>query len=110
MTGKSRRRWARAATSGTTPPKRACRSVCEAMTLERTTGSSVNTAAAVSSQEVSIARKCIGTLTRDGLFFPPLAALGCGGGCALGLLPAGALAEEGQRVVIDHPADGVLGV
>ncbi len=27
-----------AATSGTTPPKRACRSVCEAMTLERTAG------------------------------------------------------------------------
>src|SRR5207244_11788572 len=59
MTGSSRWRWARAATSGTTPPKRACRSVCEAMTFDRTRGSSVNTAAAVSSQEVSMARKNI---------------------------------------------------
>ena len=36
MTGSSRCRWAAAATSGTTPPKRACRSVCEATTLART--------------------------------------------------------------------------
>src|SRR5262249_50915441 len=60
MTGSNRCRCARAATSGTTPPKRACRSVCEAITLARTAGSSVKTAAAVSSQEVSMARKYMG--------------------------------------------------
>src|SRR5262245_33244394 len=59
MTGKRRCKCARAATSGTTPPKRACRAVCEATTLARIRGSSVKTAAAVSSQEVSIARKYI---------------------------------------------------
>src|SRR5437660_754672 len=59
MTGSSRCRCARAAISGTTPPKRACRSVCEATTLARTRGSSVKTAAAVSSQEVSMARKWV---------------------------------------------------
>src|SRR5438105_3704799 len=65
MTGNSRCRCARAATSGTTPPKRACRSVCEATTLDRITRSSVKTAAAVSSQEVSMARKCMSVLPED---------------------------------------------
>ena len=57
----SRFRWcARDAISGTTPPNRACRSVCDATTLDSTRRSSVNTAAAVSSHDVSRARKFTG--------------------------------------------------
>src|SRR5262249_8931209 len=44
----------REATSGTTPPYAACTSTCEATTSERTLRPSSTTAAAVSSQEVSI--------------------------------------------------------
>src|SRR5512141_646854 len=47
--------WARLASSGTTPPKRACRSTWLEMTFESATRSST-TATAVSSQEVSIPR------------------------------------------------------
>ena len=47
------RRCAREACSGTTPPKRACRSVCDAMTLDSISTPSRTTATAVSSQLVS---------------------------------------------------------
>ena len=46
----------RAATSGTTPPVLACRSICEAMTLDRISRPSRTTEAEVSSQEVSMPR------------------------------------------------------
>src|SRR4051812_33920839 len=58
-TGSRFRRCARDAISGTTPPNRACRSVWDATTFDSTRRSSVNTAAEVSSQEVSSARKCM---------------------------------------------------
>src|SRR5438270_11112527 len=122
-TGSSRCKWARAATSGTTPPKRACKSVCEATMLDRTTGSAVKTAAAVSSQDVSRARKkgsiaadirattsadqgrlLGGGRRRHRRSMLHLAAL-CGPG-----LPARALPEEGQRVLVDDLADDVLPV
>src|SRR5262249_36339282 len=57
IVGKRRCKCARAATSGTTPPNLACKSVWDAMTLARMRRSSVKTATAVSSQEVSMARK-----------------------------------------------------
>src|SRR5215213_951922 len=53
-TGVSSSTWARLATSGTTPPKRACRSTWLDTTEERTSVPSRTTAAAVSSQLVSI--------------------------------------------------------
>src|SRR5262245_12923484 len=46
----------REATSGNTPPYCACLAACEATTLDRMKRPSATTAAAVSSQEVSIAR------------------------------------------------------
>ena len=46
----------RDATSGTTPPKRACRSACDETTFARISPAPVTSAAAVSSQEVSIPR------------------------------------------------------
>ena len=55
-TGETSSRWRRDATSGTTPPKRACRSACDDTTDESTRPSSVTTAAAVSSHDVSIPR------------------------------------------------------
>ena len=54
MVGSSASRWARAATSGTTPPKGACRSTCEAITLARRVKRSSTMPTAVSSQDVSI--------------------------------------------------------
>ena len=109
MTGSSRCRWARAATSGTTPPKRACRSVCEATTLDSTRGSSVKTAAAVSSQEVSMARKYIIDADRRHdlpATDAPFAASGRSRRrLRRPLLPARALPEERQRVVVDDLAD-----
>ena len=51
--------WAREATSGKTPPYWACRSICEATMLDLIVGPSVMTAAAVSSQEVSMARMAV---------------------------------------------------
>ena len=48
--------WARAATSGTTPPNRSCRWTCEAIRFERTVKPSSTTATAVSSHEVSMPR------------------------------------------------------
>src|SRR4051812_17817538 len=59
ITGVTSSRWRLDATSGTTPPKRACSSSCEATTLERMSPSALTTAAAVSSQEVSIPRIAI---------------------------------------------------
>ena len=56
ITGVTSSRWRRDATSGTTPPKRACSSSCEATTLERISPSALTTAAAVSSHDVSIPR------------------------------------------------------
>ena len=56
MTGTTSSRWRREAISGTTPPKRACRSACEERIDARTAPSRLTTAAQVSSQEVSIAR------------------------------------------------------
>src|SRR5262245_9170513 len=56
MTGETSWRCRREATSGTMPPKRACRSACDATTLARTRPSRLTTAAAVSSHEVSSAR------------------------------------------------------
>ena len=47
--------WARLASSGTTPPKTACRSIWLATTEERTASVSSTTAAAVSSHDVSMA-------------------------------------------------------
>src|SRR5689334_22237926 len=54
----------REATSGTTPPNRACRSACDETTLERISPPSTS-AAAVSSQEVSSPR--ITLVVRDGV-------------------------------------------
>src|SRR5438132_1099099 len=54
ITGFIRSTWSREAISGTTPPKRACRSTCEAITFERRHSPSSTIAAAVSSQELSI--------------------------------------------------------
>jgi hypothetical protein len=56
MTGISVFRWARAASSGTTPPNGAWISSCDRMMFESARGPLSTTAAAVSSQEVSIAR------------------------------------------------------
>ena len=57
MTGTTSSRWRREAISGTTPPKRACRSACdERMRRAHVRRPGVTTAAQVSSQEVSIAR------------------------------------------------------
>ena len=56
ITGETSSRWRREAMSGTTPPYRAWRSACEATTDDRTTPSTSTTAAAVSSQDVSIPR------------------------------------------------------
>ena len=50
---------AREAISGTTPPKRRCRSSCEATTKALTSSRSVTIAAAVSSQVVSMVRRCM---------------------------------------------------
>src|SRR5512135_2488899 len=50
----------REATSGNTPPNWACRSICDATTLDKMTRSSSTTAAAVSSQEVSMPRMRMG--------------------------------------------------
>ena len=50
--------WARLANSGTTPPNSACRSIWLATTDERTSYVSLMTAAAVSSQDVSMASRC----------------------------------------------------
>src|ERR1039458_10461150 len=55
-TGASISRWARAASSGTTPPWGACRAICFDTWLERISRPSRTTAAAVSSHEVSMAR------------------------------------------------------
>ena len=49
--------WARLASSGTTPPNAACRSIWLATTDERTARSSSTTAAAVSSHDVSMASR-----------------------------------------------------
>ena len=65
-TGVSRSTWARPATSGTTPPKRACRSTWLDTTELLTIRPSSTTAAAVSSHEVSMARIRIGRLTTLG--------------------------------------------
>src|SRR4051812_20432918 len=46
--------WLRDASSGTTPPKRRCSSICVATTSESTRLPSSTTEAAVSSQEVSM--------------------------------------------------------
>jgi hypothetical protein len=58
MTRSSTSTWARAAISGTTPPKAACSAICESTTLERISPRPVSsrrtTAAAVSSQVVSM--------------------------------------------------------
>src|SRR5438132_3084826 len=56
MTGINVCRCARAAISGTTPPKGACNASCDRITLDSARGPLAMTAAAVSSQEVSIAR------------------------------------------------------
>ena len=56
ITGETSSRWRREATSGTTPPKRACMAACDATMLERITPSRWITAAAVSSHDVSIPR------------------------------------------------------
>ncbi len=53
ITGATSSRCRRDATSGTTPPNRACSSACEATTFARISPSSVTTAAAVSSHDVS---------------------------------------------------------
>ena len=57
-TSGSQRKWARAASSGTTPPNAACSATCESTTSERIaalpSGARRTTAAAVSSQELSI--------------------------------------------------------
>src|SRR4051812_27011663 len=58
-------RWARAATSGTTPPNLAWRSICEETMLERTRWPSSTTAAAVSSQVVSMPRMSMGDSIPD---------------------------------------------
>src|SRR5687768_12274960 len=55
-TGVSSSTWARLAISGTTPPKRACRSTWLDTTEERMSRPPVTTAAAVSSHEVSMPR------------------------------------------------------
>ena len=54
ITGLSRSRWARLAISGTTPPNVACSSICELTTLDRTSLPPITSAAAVSSQLVSM--------------------------------------------------------
>src|SRR5688572_422864 len=54
MTGETSSRWRRDATSGTTPPKRACNAAWDETTFARISPSSVTSAAAVSSQDVSI--------------------------------------------------------
>src|SRR6266496_136230 len=56
--------WAREATSGTTPPNRACRSVWLATRLARTIRPSWMTATAVSSHEVSMPRTLTGRRSR----------------------------------------------
>ena len=61
MTGRIRSTWAREAISGTTPPNRWCSASCEATTEESTSSWSVTTAAAVSSQVVSMVRRRIGS-------------------------------------------------
>src|SRR5438067_1626283 len=66
-TGTTSSRWRREATSGTTPPKRACSSAWEETTFARIWPSCVTTAAAVSSQEVSSARIIVRTSHIEGL-------------------------------------------
>src|SRR6266540_2328019 len=56
--------WAREATSGTTPPNRACRSAWLATRLARTIRPSWMTATAVSSHEVSMPRTLMGARSR----------------------------------------------
>src|SRR5215472_15243175 len=56
MMGTITSRWRRDANSGTTPPYGACTSSCEATTLESTLRPPSSTAAAVSSQDVSMPR------------------------------------------------------
>src|SRR5207244_8354897 len=60
-TGVSSCTWARLATSGTTPPKRACRSIWLDTTEDSTSEPLATTAAAVSSHDVSIPRMTNGS-------------------------------------------------
>jgi len=68
-TGVSSSTWARLATSGTTPPKRECRSVWLLTTEDSTSRPSTTTAAAVSSHEVSMPS----TRQGEGTSHPPSA-------------------------------------
>ena len=66
ITGKMRSRCAREAISGTTPPKRWCSSSWEATTEALTSSRSVTIAAAVSSQVVSMVRRCMAGIKGQG--------------------------------------------